>query len=68
MKSIIKSWIEETAGSDYTHGIPIEEFSGIEEVSEAVELCRTMNINVTLFAEHSNFHQGVLFQMKEGKR
>lgn len=63
MKDFLLKEMQNTKGQDYIIDIPIEEFEGIEELTEFVKKAKSHGIGTVLHFETSNFHQGVVVQI-----
>lgn len=58
----INSFIENALDIDYITSAPIEDFAP-EQLIELSEIAKENNLLVTLRAEHSNLHQGILVSL-----
>lgn len=56
---MVEDFIKETLKIDYINSWPIENFD-IEQLNQLSEMAEKNNLLLTLRAEHSNVHQGVL--------
>lgn len=63
MKDYLSNEMQNAKGQTYITDIPIEEFDGIEELTDFVKKTKRHGLGTVLHYETSNFHQGVVVQI-----